>query len=171
MLRLAFGEQQAALRYAALELSVGQREAVIESGSKHRDRGAAGLEGSSMGRAVDSGRKSAHDAGAATHECGRKFARYALSVCRCTSRPNDRHARLYGQNLERTAHPEMPWSIFMQVVEVGRVLRIATFDASGYRVLRAAGSVLRPIHSTSACREGVSTRCPTADPARAAPPS
>src|SRR5437660_12926327 len=124
-----------------------------------------------MGRAVDSSRKAGHDAGAATHERGRKLACYALSVCRCPPCPYDCHARLYGENLERTAHPEMRWSIFMQVLEVGRVLRIATFDASGYRVLRAAGSVQRPVHSTSASREGASTTRPTTDRAPVAPPS
>src|SRR5437588_7009025 len=119
MLRLAFGEQKATLRYAALEVSVRQRKDLIKTGSKHRDRAAARLEGRSMGRAVDSSRKAAHDAGAATHERGRKLACYALSVCRCPPCPYDCHARLYGENLERTAHPEMRWSIFMQVLEVG----------------------------------------------------
>src|SRR5204863_9642740 len=136
MVGLTFRDDEAALGDGPLKIPMRQRKRVLDAGSKHRDRGAARFQSCAMCRTVDPGRESAHDGRARPHERGRELACYALSVCRCPSCPDDCHARLYGENLERTAHPEMRWSIFMQVVEVGRVIRIVTFDSSGNRVFR-----------------------------------
>ena len=171
-LGLAFAQQHSALRDRSLKLPVSGGKDHVESCPKHGDRRAVGIERRAMRGAVYARRESADDARPRADEGRRQLARDSQTVRCRAARADDGDARPDVEQVEGTPHPQMRWSIFTQVLELGRIPRITSNDAqlrSG--VLRVAQPSSRLVHSLFGDRAPASTRRRAAHRAPAAPPS
>ena len=157
------GHQETALRDRELEVPVGRREGHIEPGPQHRDCCSIGVERGAMSGSVDAARETADDACSRSRERPDDLAGDPQSVSGSPPRPDHGDPRSHLQKLERPARPEKWWSIFLQVVQLGRISRIAAVDA------RCRDGAFREAHPSpprpparSACgdREAASTMRP-----------
>jgi hypothetical protein len=127
--RLQFAEQHPSCCDLSVQLAMADGIYLIQSRPEHSNRYAIRLERCAVCGTVDPSCHPAHDAGARASERRREFSRHTQTIARRFPRADDRYARLNGEYIEGTARPEMRWSIFTQVAELGRVPRIASNDA------------------------------------------